>query len=282
MTVNIQTIMSNAHNVASLPMIYNRINEVVNRSSSSMADIGAIISEDTGLSARILRLANSAFYGYPSQIDTIDRALTIIGIQQMRDLALATSMMHIFKDIPEDVINMNSFWEHSIACGVAARILAMQKREPNVERYFLGGILHDIGRLILLQQLPDEVRNIILTSKEDDVLVADLEIQEFGFDHAEIGAQLMHHWNLPDNLLNMVAGHHQPRKANQFKEAAAIIHFADLLAHTLQLGISGEFYIPRLVEESWEWLSFSPHVLPIVGDQIQVQYDSAIAIMLSD
>jgi putative nucleotidyltransferase with HDIG domain len=227
-----------------------------------------------------LRLANSAFYGYPTQIDTIERALTIIGIQQMSDLALATSMMHTFQDIPEDIINMNSFWEHSIACGVAARILAMHRREPNVERYFLGGILHDIGRLILLQQLPGEVRDIIWASKDKKKLVVDLEIQEFGLDHAEIGASLMRSWNLPENLINMVVGHHQPLKANRFKEAASIIHVADLLAHTLQLGVSGETFIPSLNEEAWELLNLSPHVLPMVGDQIQVQYESAIAIML--
>lgn len=282
MTVNIKSIMRNAHNVASLPMIYSRINEIVNRSSSSMADISDIISEDTGLSARILRLANSAFYGYPSQIETIERALTIIGIQQMRDLALATSMMHIFKNIPEDIINMNSFWEHSIACGVSARIIAMHKREPNVERYFLGGVLHDIGRLILLQQVPDEVRKIIQDSKAQKSLVIDLEREEFELDHAEIGAELMHTWHLPDKLTGMVRGHHLPHKAGQFQESASIIHIADILAHTLQLGSSGETYIPRLNAQAWKSLNLSPHVLPMMADQIQIQYESAIGIILSN
>ncbi len=281
MTVKMQTILSDAYNVASLPMIYGRINEMVERSPSDEANICAVIGADTGLSVRVLRLANSAYRGKSGRIDSIERALTIIGVQPLRDLARATSMMHTFKNIPEDIINMHSFWQHSIACGVAARSIALHLDEPNVERYYLGGMLHDIGRLILLQNLPAEEYKIMLASREQGSLVVELERKEFGLDHAEIGAELMHIWNLPTNLTNMVRGHHRPQKAKKYRAAAAIIHVADLLAHTLQLGVSGEWFIPRLDEAAWNLLNIAPHLLPMIGKQIHPQYDSAIAVMLS-
>lgn len=280
MAISRDEILRNAHNVASLPLIYTRINEAVDERSSSMAAIGAIIQEDTGLSARILRLANSAFYGYPSQIGTIEKALTIIGLKPMRDLALATSMMQIFKDIPEDVINMKSFWEHSIACGVTARILAIRQGQPNAESYFLGGILHDIGQLILLQQIPQQIKYLLQLGERQNTLIVELERKEFGFDHASLGGRLLRMWKLPGFLISMVAAHHNPSSATQFKKAAAVIHFADILAHTLKMGASCEKNIPKLDKKAWEILELSPATLPIIAEQVRIHYDSAAVIIL--
>ena len=280
MAISRDEILRNAHNVASLPLIYTRINEAVEERSSSMAAIGAIIQEDTGLSARILRLANSAFYGYPSQIGTIEKALTIIGLKPMRDLALATSMMQIFKDIPEDVINMKSFWEHSIACGVTARILAIRQRQPNAESYFLGGILHDIGQLILLQQIPQQIKYLLQLGERQNSPIVELERKELGFDHASLGGRLLRMWKLPAFLISMVAAHHSPSSATQFKKAAAVIHFADILAHTLKMGASCEKNIPKLDDKAWKILALSPATLPIIAEQVQIHYDSAAAIIL--
>ena len=127
--------------IPSLPMIFTRIDEAVNNPRSSLADIGRIISEDSSLTARLLKIVNSAFYSFPSKIETISRAVTVVGTQQLRDLALATSVMKLFQGIPPDLINMEAFWKHSIACGVAARVLAAHKREANIERFFVAGIL---------------------------------------------------------------------------------------------------------------------------------------------
>ena len=103
--------------IPSLPEIFIRVNEVVNNPRSSLEDVGKVISEDTGLTARLLKIVNSAFYGFPSHIETISRAVTIVGTQQLRDLALATSVIRLFSGIPHDLLDMESFWRHSVACG---------------------------------------------------------------------------------------------------------------------------------------------------------------------
>src|SRR5512136_417111 len=130
-------------NVYSLPHIYEHLTEVINHPRSSIADITRVISEDQGLSARLLKLANSPLFGYYSRIDSIAMAATIIGTQQLQALALAVSVKEIFAGITEGPVSMKSFWKHSIGCAAIARALATYRRETNVERVFAAGILHD-------------------------------------------------------------------------------------------------------------------------------------------
>jgi len=149
MAIQLASLISDNLKIFSLPSIFLRLDDAINDLRSSVTDIGNIISEDQGLTVRMLKLANSPLYGFPSKIETISKAVLIIGTKQIRDLTLATSMLQVFKGIPEDFITMETFWRHSIACGVIARIIAGYRREPNVETFFTAGILHDIGRLIM-------------------------------------------------------------------------------------------------------------------------------------
>ena len=275
MALDIRFLESQADQLASLPLIFTRINEVVDNPTSSMSDIARIIMEDAGLSSRLLRLANSSFYGFPSRIETITHALTIIGIQQLRDLALATSVMTIFRNVPQDIVDMNSFWHHSTACGVAARVLATYRREPNVERYFVAGILHDIGRLMLLQQAPDEMQTIIERQSEGDELMVDVEREVLGIDHAKLGGLLLRAWKLPASVEEPVAYHHSPRRAGRYQAGAALVHLANILAHVLQLGDRSQQYVPPLEPEAWDRLGFKPSLLSSVISKVEQQYASA-------
>ncbi|TNF36982.1 MAG: HDOD domain-containing protein, partial [Gammaproteobacteria bacterium] len=146
---DIATLLRNTPKLASLPTVYNKLNEAVDSPTSSSQDIADIIMEDSALAARLLKLSNSAFFGFPSRIDTISQAVTVIGMRELRDLVLATSVVSMFKDIPTNLVSPESFIEHSIATGVAARVMATHRRESNVERFFVAGLLHDIGRLVL-------------------------------------------------------------------------------------------------------------------------------------
>ena len=267
-------------NVASLPMIFVRINEVVNSPRSSMGEIARVISEDAGLSTRLLRLANSAFYSFPSRIETITHALTIIGTRQMRGLALATSVMTVFKNIPKELIDMESFWRHSIACGVTARVLATHRRESNIERYFVAGVLHDIGRLMLCQNRPELVKEALVRSQESSELLIVVEKDIIGIDHATLGGALLRQWKLPASLVEMVTYHHRPMAAARFPTGVALMHLADVVTHVAQLGNSGERFIPPLNHDAWTGLGLATSSLSLVMDQVEQQYDSAVRVIL--
>ncbi len=210
--------------VYSLPQLYERLNQTINHPRSSIADITKVITEDSGLSSRILKLANSPMFGYYSNIDTITKAVTIIGTQQLRDMALAISVMGVFRGIPEDLINMTSFWQHSITCGIIARTLATYRREANVERFFLAGMLHDVGQLILCARVPDLVREMIAVSVKSGKPHFIVQRSVLSYDHGDVGGALLKQWKIPANIAEPVACHHAPERAELYPIEVSLMH----------------------------------------------------------
>lgn len=268
--------------VSSLPMIYHKINEAINNPHSSMADISKIISDDPGLTVRLLRLVNSAFYGFPSKIETITQALVIIGTNQLRDLALATSIVSLFEGIPKDLVSMESFWRHSIGCGIAAKTLATYRNETNIERFLVAGMLHDIGRLILYKKASDQAREVLLRSKNSKTLLFLMEQEMMGFDHASLGQRLLEVWDLPLSLGEAVAFHHKPHQTTRYPAEAAIVHVADIIVNALQWGSSGEYYVPPLEEKAWELMGLSTSILSGALDSMYQQMDEITHSILQD
>ena len=276
MPINARDLLKGYVEVASLPVIHSRLNEAINNPKKSMSDIAKIIREDAGLTARILRIVNSAFYNFPSKVETISQAVTIIGTQQLGAISLATSVMSLFKGIPKDFVDMDSFWRHSVTCGVTARILAGLRREPNPERFFVAGILHDIGRIILYTKNPDQARESLLLAKSREKLLYEAEMEVMGFTHASVGGLLLEFWKLPSSLEEMVMYHHNPGGASRFPVDAAVIHVADVIAHTLYHGSSGERFVPPLNTEAWDRLGLSPTILGATLDDVEHQFEDAM------
>lgn len=152
--MDIQELFKDETTIPSLPEIFYQFKQAIDDPESSFEEIGEIISNDPGLTARLLKIVNSAFFAFPQQIETISHAIGIVGREQLNDLVLSTVVMAQFKDIPQNLIDMESFWRHSIACGLSARIIASQKREANPERFFVAGLLHDIGLVVMCNKLP--------------------------------------------------------------------------------------------------------------------------------
>ncbi len=266
--------------ISSLPTIFTRINEAVNNPRSSMNEIAKIISEDAGLTARLLMVVNSAFFSFPQRIESIGKAISIVGTQQLRDLALATSIIKLFKGIPDDLINMEKFWKHSVGVGIAARTVAAYRREMNVERYFVAGILHDIGRLVMFVKIPDKSRQILERAREKNELLHIAEHEELGFDHAAVGRALVQSWKLPHYLEEVIGYHHKPESATRFPLETAIVHLGDIMAHAMQLGSSGERFVPSLNPEACEKVAIPVSALSPAYEQIDRQFHDAAKVIL--
>ena len=282
MVHNLDDLLTGYVEVSSLPVVYYKINEAINNPRTSMANISKIISDDPGLMVRLLRLVNSAFYGFPSKIETVTQALVIIGTNQLRDLVLATSITRLFEGIPEDLVTMDSFWRHSIACGIAAKSLATYRNETNVERFLIAGMLHDIGRLILYKKEGDQAREILLRCHLNKTLLILTEQELLGFDHAALGRRLLQAWNLPLSLEEAVAFHHIPHEAMHYPIEATIVHLADIMVNALQWGSSGEHYVPPLDERAWERIGLSISILSPVLDSMSQQMDEITHSILQD
>jgi putative nucleotidyltransferase with HDIG domain len=264
--------------IFSLPKIYFELQEALNDSNKTFQDLGDIISCDPALSARLLKVVNSPFYGFPSEIETVSHAISIIGMDQLTDLTLATLVLYQFRGIPNNLFNMEKFWRHSIACGVVAKSMAEFRNEKNVERLYLAGILHDIGRLVVFKKKPALARDAFYRSKERQENIYLCEQKLMSYDHADVGRELLKAWKLPPRLVEAVGCHHQPQNAKEFPVDAAIIHTADYVVHVLQAPSDAEFSEPQLYPKSWEIIGLSPDDFEFMKEKVIQQYQGIVGI----
>lgn len=262
----------------SLPQIFLELKKVINDASSSAADLADIISQDPALSAFLLRMVNSAFYSFPSQIDTISRAVAVIGTQQLSTLALGTSVMDMFKDIPVKAIDLERFWQHSFACATIARELAIMVGDASPERCFVAGLLHDIGRPVLINSLPERAIAAKDISENKKAQLHRAERITVGFDHAQLGGMLLRKWNLPFALVTAVLYHHNIEKAKKYHEAQ-LVYFANVITKALGIGISGDFIIPDIDDDSWKNAGISPKTLQKLAPKLGPLLEAAFAIL---
>lgn len=277
--VSLDWLVNETATVYSLPLIYERLKDIINHPRCSITDIAKVITEDQGLTARLLKLANSPMFGCFSKIDSISKAVTIIGTQQLRDMALAVSVMEIFTSIPKELLYMKSFWRHSIACGIVARALATYRRETNVECFFAAGILHDVGLLVMCTTIPDIVHKILFDSRKEESLYFSNEQEYLGFTHAAVGGALLSKWKIPASIAEPVTRHHTPTGAKHSPMGAAMIHLADIICHALELGSSGELFVPPLDPIAWERLDIPASALAMIVKQVESQLEETYAIL---
>ena len=218
--------------LVTLPDVFIRINQLVEDPDSSSADIAKVVSQDPSFTVRLLRVANSPFYGFSSTIDTVAKAVAVIGTSQIRNLALSTAVARSFAGLPNDLVSMENFWHHSLYCALVARILARQVRRCDADAVFTAGLLHDIGELVIFNRLPGQAKEALLMvlDSADELPVYQAECQVMGFDHAEVGGELARQWHLPPLLEECIAYHHIIRQAQRYPLETAVVHIANILA----------------------------------------------------
>ncbi|MFP4682151.1 MAG: HDOD domain-containing protein [Ectothiorhodospira sp.] len=267
--------------LGTLADLYHRIQAVIDDPTSSLDTMARIIGADPALSARLLRIANSGLYQFPSRVDSIAHAIGIIGTQQVRDLVLAATLIQHFQRIPVSGVDMASFWRHSIGCALLARSVAFFRREANVERAYVAGLLHDIGRLILFMHLEDLTTRVLEARDRSGDLLYRVESRELGFDHTQLGAALLERWRLPPVLTEPVRHHHTPDEARRYPMETAMVHLADSMAHALRLGTSGERFVPPVDETAWHRLALPESALEQIAVQTDRHYQQALEVFLT-
>jgi len=242
-----------------IPSIVNELNDMTADPYASANDIAEIVNKSPSLTAILLKIVNSAFYSFPAKIDTVSRAVTLIGSKEITGLALGLSTMQVFKDVPEDIMDMKAFLRHSLLCGLICRIIASQKNMPQTEQMFVSGLLHDIGRLIIYKYFPDQANAILKAAFDSGQSLYGMEKDLIGCRHAEIGKLLLKNWKLSHALEGNVSYHHRPSQAADPVEAG-IVHMADIISNGLGIGSSGEKIIPHFDDGIWEKLKISPQL----------------------
>ena len=233
-----------------LPPIVQRLNRMIEDEKTSIHQIADLIEKDQIITAKILRLANSAFYGFPKKVSTVQNALMLLGINIVKVLIITSS---IFDIIYKEDVNL---WEHSIGVAACSKILAEKLELKEPQEVATAGLLHDLGKIVEKVSFKEDYKKILeLVQNNKDPLKAEKEI--LGIDHAEIGSFLMRIWNIPDRLIEAVDAHHELEKAKKFKKEAAIVHLSNVLVHARGYGSSLYKKVPILQEKALKILKLN-------------------------
>lgn len=283
MQTAVQQLIDSIDEVASLPGICGRVNALISDPDSSVRTLAQLISQDPGLSIKLLRIANSVFYGRAKDIETVEEALNVIGMQRTGEIVLGTVAMDTFSGIPNELVTMEDFWMHSLYCAIAARLLAKRINSPAAESIFIAGLLHDIGQLLLFHVRPEESRQAILMTIEDvsepDMMEAEQQI--FGFDHCQIGAALAQQWQLPDLLSTAIRYHHAPQQAKEFQQEVALVHIGNILAYMAELDEIVADDVEKIHPLAWSVTGLRPELIPEVMQASREQFAEVRQLFLS-
>ncbi len=254
MNTNIADLVKGVGSLVTLPDVFIRINQLVEDPDSTIANIADAISQDPSFTVRLLRVANSSFYGLSSTVDAVPKAVSIIGTSQIRSLALATSVASSFDGLSNTLVSMEHFWKHSLYCALAARILAKQARNCDPDAVFTAALLHDIGELVIFNRLPQQAQDALLLvlDSADEIPVYQAEQQTMGFDHAQVGGELARQWKLPPLLEECIEYHHNIHSALRFPREAALVHIANILALMAEIQTLDPGDVSPIDPQAWE------------------------------
>ena len=262
----------------SLSTTVTKVLAVCNRPDTSPKDLNHVISLDPVLTGQVLKLVNSAFYSLPNKITTLTRAIIMLGLNTVKNLALSTAILGTVKEEgPPQGLAMDLFWTHSICVGVIAKALAAAKGVPVMvrEESFIGGLLHDLGKVVLTNCFPAQYEQALESTRSQfDVLHA-AETVILGLDHGLAGKMVAQKWQLSNAITDTLGYHHDPGKADQEnRELVAIVALANVYANIFDFGTAGDPYqnydqltkLLNLVGFKWGDLSF---LLETVEDEIE-------------
>ena len=234
----IEKIVKHVKNMPMLPSVMSKLLEIVDDPHSSAPQLARFLNNDPALTAKILKLANSAFYGFPQRIGTINLAIVVLGFQSVKYLGLSASGVEIFaKGDYQNYFDPTRFWLHSIASAAGCKIIADKGNFKAPGEIFVSGLLHDIGILVLCNHLTDEYRKVLKDANQDRMSLHDAELRVLGFSHADVGGYLLEKWRLPAHQSSAIYDYPNPWVSNKLPKIAMLVNFSDILARRMGYSI---------------------------------------------
>ena len=248
-----QRIIQDLGQIPTMPTIAAKVMQIVNDPHSSAEDVAKFISRDVALTSKVLRLANSAFYGIPRTISSVNSAIVILGFNTIRSLVLSASVLKVFPAKPGLVaFDRKAFWKHSFMVGIASRMVAQiyrKRKLVDMETAFSAGLLHDIGKIILEQYSNDDYLPVLKAAKDQGIPLYMAEKALLGMSHADVSGMLVDKWQMPNELKGPIVNHHSPMDDKASQDMACIVHYANHLCHLKGSGcMENETYTPLVKE----------------------------------
>lgn len=280
--MTIESLVKSTGKLLAIPRVVGEVMRLLDNPDSGQAQIAKTLAQDPALVAMLLRLANSAAFSPSRTVDGVDRALALLGREQVRRLVITGAITGATDRLPEqNLLPLEFFWRHSAYCAVIARLLAEESHRSLDGVVFLGGLLHDLGQLVLFTQAPEETQRAFLNSLNAPQAISPetAEHEQLGFDHAELGGALAEHWGLPPVLCDILRFHHNPAAAPESsRQAVALVHVANTGAHLAELDSRDWSDAPPIDPGVWSVLGISPDTLLPTIEQAQYQVLSVEAL----
>lgn len=250
-------------NLPTLPGIVTKLTKMAESPETTTEQMGRVISKDHILAAKLLKLVNSAFYGFPQRISSLDSAIILLGFNVIKSLIISASIFEFMEE--QDV----ELWEHSLGCAVACSVLAKRLGIKDPEEISTAGLIHDIGKVAIKMELPQEYDAIGDLVRERGISRLEAEQEILGLTHAEVGGWLARSWNLPEKLIEPIAFHHDPRESKENQVVSAVVHFSDILIRGLGYGHGDDIWVPPLNQRAWRLMELTPADLDLVLESVE-------------
>jgi putative nucleotidyltransferase with HDIG domain len=252
--ININTMRRKVESINALPTVpstLKHISSMLENPQLSIEELGRFISNDPALTSKILKMVNSAAYGFPNRISSISHAIMLLGLNVVRGLLLGVSVFELMQK------NIAGLWEHSMGCAVVSRWIAQKHEFKEPEEVSICGLLHDIGKVILILHFPAEYEQAQEKARSEGIALHEAEKVFFDATHADVGSWLAQKWRFPINLVEALEYHHRPQLSQQATLETAIVHVSDVLVRARGIGIDCEARVPDADPDAWKLLQLS-------------------------
>jgi putative nucleotidyltransferase with HDIG domain len=253
-TTDITKQRAKLENITALPTVpgtFKRVSQIIGKPSVTVEEIAGFVSRDPALTTKILRMVNSAVYGFPGRISSVSHAIMLLGLNVVRGLLLGISVFEIMQQL------MSGLWDHSLGCAVIARTIAEKKGVKDPEEVSIAALLHDIGKVILILEYQPLYEQAMRDAASRRVPIMEAERVVFQETHAAVGMWMALKWRFPVNLVEGIAYHHQPNLARNAPLETAIVHFSDILMRARGLGFAGDALVPVVHPVAFQLLALT-------------------------
>ena len=252
--IDVRVIREKIENINALPTIpktLKKILGVIENPRISLNEISSFVAGDPALTTKVLKMVNSPIYGFPGRISSVNQAVILLGLTVVKGLLLGVSVFELMQK------TMLGLWEHSLGSAIVCRLIAKRKGLKDPDELSIDGLLHDIGKILLVLQYPIEYGNAMNESDQSGLSIYDSEKNHFNTTHASVGSWMAQKWRFPPNLIEVIEYHHKPHLAKIAPMRSAIVHFADILVRARGFGFAGDRRLMPVNSKAWELLSLS-------------------------
>ncbi|MDD2710276.1 MAG: HDOD domain-containing protein [Verrucomicrobiae bacterium] len=272
----LKRVVEQIHDLPTLPSVVTKLLSLVQNPLSSANDLEQILSRDPSLMVKVLRIANSPFYG-SKDITTLEHAIVVLGFSAIRSIALSASVFESFPGTGRPGFDRRDFWRHSLGVATAARQLALKMGWAEIEEAFIAGLIHDVGKVILDEYASESWQQALTYAQQNNTFIIEAERTVLGVSHAQVGRWLAAKWKLPQNYTSAIFYHHHPAFASRHEDLAAIIHIADIMARSHHMGSSGDSLVPQFDPSSWKLCRMEEAAYQTTFDELPEEFTKVCA-----